>query len=175
MSLSMLDKAGKWLTDMREKHLAVRIHYVMKDGRAIPCKATVGKTSYLAPNDDGIIVRQETRDFLISQRELDHIPEFGDYIVWNDSVYEVLSPSGRCVWRWSDHYHSTKRIFTKYYKSAGGAFPDDGSDTPGGGGSEGGSDKPVCPCPCHPTVTVTVSMCDCCKERDRCPSRMTKM
>lgn len=193
MFTAMLKKASQWLAEKRDKHLAIKVHYVTKDGVVKKCKATLGSTTFNAPNEHGIYVRTAYRDFLISVQELKHIPEYGDMIVWNDGIFEVLAPQNRCVWRWSDAYRSTKRIHTKYFKEAGGIYEDadddatedsenstsgstDGGGTSGGtGDSNSGSDSFHHCCPCNRTITVSVQMCNCCEKRNTCQARMTTM
>nr|DAQ58221.1 MAG TPA: head tail attachment [Caudoviricetes sp.] len=115
---NVLAQAGRWLADMRGKFLTEPVRYVTKSGKVYKVRATVGATTFTVPDDHGILIRTQSRDFLITQLVLPHTPEFGDFIVWRGGMYEVLAPEGRCVWRWSDLFHTTKRIHTKYFREA---------------------------------------------------------
>ena len=146
---SMLEEASRWLADMREKHLAIRVHYVTCDGKVYSVKATVGRSEYMAPNEDGLIIKSHFRDFLITQLVLPRTPVFGDSIVWNDRIYEVLAPNGRDVWRWSDLFRTTKRIHTKYFKDAGGLYDETEEEVPEVPEVPPSDTRPSCPCcPC---------------------------
>lgn len=181
----MLEKALNWLAKWREQHWSVTVRYITKDGVATTCTATLGETEFNAPDDHGIYVRMVYRDFLISDATLRHTPELGDTIHWNGSVYEVLAPEFRCVWRWSDPYRVTKRIHTKYLRELTSAEIDSGSGDSGSGGSGSGgsgsggsgsggdgsgSGSGGCCCPMRKTVTIEV--CACCQKGATCPTRM---
>lgn len=115
---NVLAQAGRWLADMRGNYLTESVRYVTKGGKVYKVRATVGASAFTAPDDHGAIIRTQSRDFLITQLVLPHTPEYGDFIVWRGGMYEVLAPEGRCVWRWSDLFHTTKRIHTKYFREA---------------------------------------------------------
>lgn len=167
MPNNLLERASVWLARQRRAFVSVRVLYVTQSGKVIRCHATVGRTAFNAPNEYGVIVRTHSRDFLITQLELSHEPTYGDIIVWQDRIYEVLAPEGKCVWRWSDLFHTTKRIHTKFFKDADGAYDDDwldgdegneDGDNNGGNGGDGngngdGGDGSATGCPCCPCKT----------------------
>ena len=108
--MGMLEQASAWLEAQRLKELSVPAVYVRKDGTQIPINVTPGRTLFRAEDQYGVIVRIESRDFLVAASELSDEPERGDSILYNGIRCEVLAPNGEPVW---GAYHWTRRIHTK--------------------------------------------------------------
>ena len=109
----MLAEAAEWLSAQTLEHLSVPVLYRTRDGQAFEARAVIGSTVYEAADGGGMIVRTETRDFIIPASLLPLEPSRGDCVVWRGTVYEVLAPDGSPCWRWSDGFHTMKRIHTK--------------------------------------------------------------
>ena len=109
----MLAEAAEWLSAQTLEHLSVPVLYRTRDGQAFEARAVIGSTVYEAADGGGVVVRTETRDFIVPAAQLQIEPSRGDSIVWRGTVYEVLAPDGSPCWRWSDAYHNMKRIHTK--------------------------------------------------------------
>ena len=111
--MAMLEEAASWLASRTLESLSVPVLYRTRGGEATEARAVIGSTVYEAHDGGGMIVRTETRDFIIPAAMLGHEPARGDSVVWRGTVYEVLAPDGSPCWRWSDAYHNMKRIHTK--------------------------------------------------------------
>lgn len=111
--MGLLERANSWLESQRLKSLSVPAIYISRDGEIYKVKATLGKTLFRVENEYGITVRIESRDFLVSAKELPKDPESGDKIFYSGREYEVLAPNSESVWRWSGTTHLTRRIHTK--------------------------------------------------------------
>jgi hypothetical protein len=82
----------------------------------------VGKTTFEVDDGYGVLVRHESRDFLMLAAHLlidgePLVPERGDRIREAQGqttfVYEVTAPGKEPCWRYSDPYRKTLRIHTK--------------------------------------------------------------
>lgn len=79
-----------------------------------PIKAVLGRTAFRVKDAYGTWVRILSQDFIVSVEQLAFEPSKGDVIVFDGGEYEVLAPSDEAVWRWSDPYHTARRIHTKH-------------------------------------------------------------
>jgi len=84
--------------------------------------ATIGKTTFEVDDGYGVLVRHESRDFLVLAADLilgdgPTTPERGDRIRETQGsqvfVYEVTAPGKEPCWRYSDPFRKTLRIHTK--------------------------------------------------------------
>jgi hypothetical protein len=117
----VLERASAWLEDQRTRHASHAVTYV-RGGRAVEVLATIGKTTFEVDDGYGVLVRHESRDFLVLATELAldgqaFLPQRGDRIQETQGqqtfVYEVTAPGKEPVWRYSDPYRKTLRIHTK--------------------------------------------------------------
>lgn len=82
------------------------------------CLAAIGRSTFEAQNQNGVIETYESRDFLVRVAELPYgEPQRGDRIVEEmDGVarfYEVAAPKGVPVFHYGDAFESLVRIHTK--------------------------------------------------------------
>ena len=84
--------------------------------------ATIGRTEFEVDDGLGVLVRTESRDYLILAEHLvldgqPALPQRGDRVRETDGsqtvVYEVMAPGKEPPWRYSDPYRKTLRIHTK--------------------------------------------------------------
>ena len=111
--MGILERASEWLEFQRLNNLSVLAVYIRRGGEKIQINTTLGKTLFRAENQYGETIRIESRDFLVSAKELTSDPERGDSILYNGKRYEVLAPNNEPVWRWSGPNQHTRRIHTK--------------------------------------------------------------
>ena len=111
----MLEDAARWLRDQTLGALSVPVVYRRGDGDGDEktIRAVIGTTLFQAEDSYGAVVSSEARDFLVSADELPEEPRKGDVVVWDTAIYEVMAPAGEPCWRWSDAYHTMRRIHTK--------------------------------------------------------------
>ena len=116
----LLRKSSEWLEDQRTRHAASTVEYV-RGSRSVELPATIGRTTFEVDDGYGVLVRHESRDFLILAADLvldaeQMLPERGDRIreTQGDTtfVYEVTAPGKEPAWRYSDPYRKTLRIHT---------------------------------------------------------------
>lgn len=124
---NLLQKASDWLEDQRTKHAAFTVQYV-RGSRSVEMPATVGKTTFEVDDGYGVLVRHESRDFLILAADLEMdgqsiLPERGDRIRETQGtavfIYEVSAPGKEPCWRYSDAFRKTVRIHTKQIDTEG--------------------------------------------------------
>ena len=117
----LLAQASNWLEDQRSRYASHVVTYV-RGSRTLDVLATVGKTTFEVDDGYGVLVRYESRDFLILAADLaiqqqPFLPEQGDRIRETQGqatfVYEVTAPGKEPCWRYSDAYRKTLRIHTK--------------------------------------------------------------
>jgi hypothetical protein len=117
----LLQKSSQWLEQKRTQYASHVVIYVRGVLSAQPL-ATVGKTLFEVDDGYGVLLRHESRDFLILAADLilDSqvvLPQRGDRIKETQGsvvyVYEVTAPGKEPVWRYSDPYRQTLRIHTK--------------------------------------------------------------
>jgi hypothetical protein len=117
----LLAQASAWLEQKRTQHAAGTACYV-RGSRSLNLAATIGKTTFEVDDGYGVLVRHESRDFLVLAADLavdgqSFLPQRGDQIRETQSgqvfVYEVTAPGKEPCWRYSDAYRKTLRIHTK--------------------------------------------------------------
>lgn len=117
----LLQKASDWLEVQRTRHAASTVEYV-HGSRSAQVIASVGKTTFEVDDGYGVLVRHESRDFLVLAADLvldgkATLPERGDRIRETQGgqvfVYEVTAPGKEPCWRYSDAYRKTLRVHTK--------------------------------------------------------------
>lgn len=118
--MGILEEAAEWLNDQREKCLSVPIVYRRKGKMPVSMTASVGRTLFRSETENGVTIRVESRDFLVSVDQMPREPQRGDRITYAGRIYEVLAPNGETVWRWSGPQHVTRRIHTKEIGGANG-------------------------------------------------------
>jgi hypothetical protein len=118
---NMLQRASDWLEEKRTLHASRVVTYVRGVQSANP-PASIGRTVYDVDDGYGMLVRYESRDFLILVADLmfdgvPALPQRGDRIRETQGgtvfVYEVMAPGKDPPWRYSDPYRKTFRIHTK--------------------------------------------------------------
>jgi hypothetical protein len=121
MPSNVLAKSSQWLEDRRSQFAASTVEY-LRGSQTASVSATIGKTTFDVGDGYGVLVRSESRDFLILAADLvlagsPILPARGDRIQETDGaatfVYEVTAPGKEPCWRWSDAFHKTLRIHTK--------------------------------------------------------------
>ena len=117
----LLETASNWLEEKRTQH-ASRVVTYARGEQSVEVAATVGKTTFEVDDGYGVLVRHESRDFLVLAADLvldaeQVLPNRGDRIRETQGsmvyVYEVLAPGKEPCWRYSDPYRKTLRIHTK--------------------------------------------------------------
>lgn len=118
---NLLGTAAAWLEGKRKKFATIDVTY-RRGEDSVEVKATVGRTTFEQDNADGIILRNEARDYLITAADLildgdTVLPAIGDRIEETSGditfIYEVLPIGSQQCWRYSDEYRLTLRIHTK--------------------------------------------------------------
>jgi hypothetical protein len=121
MPRNLLAQASDWLENQRTRHATSPVQYV-RGSQSIEIAATVGKTTFEVDDGYGVLIRSESRDFLVLAAELvvdgvPTLPQRGDRIRETQGgttfVYEVTAPGKEPCWRWSDAFRKTLRIHSK--------------------------------------------------------------
>ena len=115
--MGMLANSMQWLEQQRHKYLTIDVQY-QRDSELLLLSATVGKTIFAVPDSYGVLIKTESRDYLVKPSDLviggkQTLPVAGDRITENGYVYEVMAPGNKPCWRWSDSFRNTLRIHTK--------------------------------------------------------------
>lgn len=117
----LLEKASDWLEEKRTAH-ASRVVAYARGEQSAELPATIGKTTFELDDGYGVLVRHESRDFLVLAADLvlgdaPTLPQRGDRIKETQGatvfVYEVTAPGKEPCWRYSDSFRKTLRIHTK--------------------------------------------------------------
>jgi len=117
----LLQRASDWLETRRTEHLTRSVVYV-RGAFSVEVPATVGRTMFEVDDGSGVLVRIESRDYLMLAEHLVlagqvTLPLRGDRIRETEGsqtfVYEVMAPGKEPPWRYSDPYRKTLRIHTK--------------------------------------------------------------
>ena len=117
----LLEKASNWLEEKRTQHVSRVVQYA-RGMQSVNVAATIGRTTFEVDDGFGVLVRCESRDFLILASDLvlageAQNPQRGDRIRETQDqqtfVYEVTAPGKEPCWRWSDPYRKTLRIHSK--------------------------------------------------------------
>ena len=120
----LLQRGMAWLEAQRTKFMTQAVVYQRggEGGGAVEVPATIGATTFQVDDDDGAMLRVESRDYLILAADLvisetPILPKRGDRIRETSGsqvfTYEVMAPGDEPCWRWSDGYRQTLRIHTK--------------------------------------------------------------
>ena len=118
--LDLLQRAMTWLDGRRRQYVGREVVY-QRGQQTLTVPATIGRTVFETTDEYGVVVRTESRDFLISVADLvldgvAILPQRGDRIRESEGgqafVYEVLAPGQEPCWRYSDPYRQTLRIHT---------------------------------------------------------------
>jgi hypothetical protein len=121
MAADVFKKASDWLEDQRTRHAVSTVQYIRGE-QSLDIAATIGKTTFEIDDGYGVLVRYESRDFLVLATELVlggqvTAPARGDRIRETCGertyVYEVTAPGKEPCWRYSDAFRKTFRIHTK--------------------------------------------------------------
>lgn len=122
----LLEKASDWLEMKRVQHASRAVSY-SRGELAAEIAATVGKTTFEIDDGNGVLLRQESRDFLVLAADLvlgdqEVLPERGDRICETQGeksyTYEVTAPGREPCWGYSDPYRKTLRIHTKQVETS---------------------------------------------------------
>jgi hypothetical protein len=127
MMADLLQQASDWLEAKRTQFASHVVTYVRGE-RSVELPATIGKTTFEVDDGYGVLVRHESRDFLILTADLildvqQEEPQRGDRIRETQNqhvfVYEVSAPDKTPCWRYSDAFRKTFRIHTKQIEQQG--------------------------------------------------------
>ncbi len=117
----LLRTGSEWLQQQRTRHAASVVSY-RRGSLSAQVLATIGKTTFEVDDGYGILVRHESRDFLILAADLVFdvqavLPERGDRLEERQGeklfVYEVTAPGKEPCWRYSDAFRMTLRVHTQ--------------------------------------------------------------
>ncbi len=117
----LLEKASNWLQAQRTQFASRTVTYARGE-QCVDLPATIGKTTFDVDDGYGVLVRYESRDFLVVAADLllagqATLPQRGDRVVEQQDgatyTYEVVAPGKEPCWRYSDPYRNTLRIHTK--------------------------------------------------------------
>ena len=117
----LLRTGSDWLEAQRTEHMTRSVVYERGDSN-VEVPATIGRTLFEVDDGLGVLVRTESRDYLILAEHLvldgqPTLPQRGDRVRETEAgqtvVYEVMAPGKEPPWRYSDPYRKTLRIHTK--------------------------------------------------------------
>lgn len=119
----VFDTSAAWLDRQFRQHGSRTAEYRRGD-RAVTVRAAVGRTNHEYDRGDGLIVRVESRDYLVDVADLalngvPVEPQDGDQVVDADGAgrevaYEVAAVAGGPCFRFTDGYRRRFRIHTKF-------------------------------------------------------------
>lgn len=124
---NLLQIGASWLADQMKTHASIDVLYE-RGVEQMPVKATVGKTEFELDDGSGVVVRVQSRDYLIQAADLvlggsETLPAAGDLIREPQGaktfVYEVMAPGDEPHYRYSDPYRKLLRIHTKHVATEG--------------------------------------------------------
>lgn len=121
--MSDLIKDGvDWFRSKLKAKAGVTITYT-RGPNSVSVTATVGRTEYEREEASGVVLRFESRDFIVEADDLilnsvTVKPQDGDKIVYNGETYEVLSLDGARPYEPTDNYETQWRIHTKQIVTA---------------------------------------------------------
>lgn len=119
---NLFESGAAWLAGQLKTHAAVDVIYV-RGIESVPVKATIGKTEFEVDDGSGVILRIQSRDYLIHAADLQlggsaSLPLAGDRIRETQGsqtfVYEVTAPGNEPHYRFSDPFRTLLRIHTKH-------------------------------------------------------------
>ena len=118
---NLFEAGATWLANQLKAHASAEVTYV-RGVDQVPVKATIGKTEFEIDDGSGVIVRIQSRDFLIHTADLvlagtESLPVAGDLIREtqgaNTFVYEVMAPGNEPHYRYSDPFRKLLRVHAK--------------------------------------------------------------
>jgi len=124
---NLFETGATWLANQLKTHASADVIYV-RGVDQIPVKATIGKTEFEIDDGSGVVLRIQSRDFLIHAADLvlggtEILPVAGDLIREvqgaNTFVYEVMAPGNEPHYRYSDPFRKLLRIHTKHVATEG--------------------------------------------------------
>ena len=119
---NLLQTGAAWLADQMKTHASVDVLYE-RGAEQVAVKATIGKTEFELDDGSGVVVRIQSRDYLIQAADLvlggtPSWPVAGDRIRETQGattfVYEVNAPGNEPHYRFSDPFRKLLRIHTKH-------------------------------------------------------------
>lgn len=119
---NLLEAGSAWLADQMKSHASADVFYE-RGAEQVPVKATIGKTEFELDDGSGVVVRIQSRDYLIQSADLvlggmPSLPIAGDRIRETQGattfVYEVNAPGNEPHYRFSDPFRKLLRIHTKH-------------------------------------------------------------
>lgn len=119
---NLLETGSSWLADQMKSHASVDVVYE-RGAEQVAAKATIGKTEFELDDGSGVVVRIQSRDYLIHAADLQlsgspTLPVAGDRIRETQGgttfVYEVMAPGNEPHYRYSDAFRKLLRIHTKH-------------------------------------------------------------
>jgi len=119
---NLFETGATWLADQLKTHASTEVIYV-RGGDQVPVKATIGKTEFEIDDGSGVVVRIQSRDFLVHTVDLvlggtETLPVAGDLIREvqgaNTFVYEVVAPGNEPHFRYSDPFRKLLRVHSKH-------------------------------------------------------------
>lgn len=122
---NLLQTGSSWLADQMKTHASVDVVYE-RGAEQVPVKATIGKTEFELDDGSGVVVRIQSRDYLIHAADLQlsgspTLPVAGDRIRETQGdktfVYEVMAPGNEPHYRYSDTFRKLLRIHSKHVAS----------------------------------------------------------
>lgn len=114
---NMMAWGAEWHSREQRKWVAGWVSY-QRGNVTHPVRATPDRSLWETQDQNGLVERWESRDFIISAIDLPFDPpERGDRIIETTAggavlTYEVLAPRGERVWKW-DSFRTAMRIHTK--------------------------------------------------------------
>jgi hypothetical protein len=113
----MLAVGASWLADRLATSAGRTVRYV-RGATTAYLTATVGSSVFEAADQNGVVERWESRDFVIKTSSFPlGVPQRHDRVVdtqsGSDVTYEVAAPRGIPVWRYGDGFRATMRVHTK--------------------------------------------------------------
>ena len=120
--VNLFETGASWLADQLKTHGSVSVTYV-RGVDQVSVEATIGKTEFEIDDGSGVVIRIQSRDFLIHTADLqlgggETLPAAGDLIHetqgTNTFVYEVMAPGNEPHYRYSDPFRKLLRIHSKH-------------------------------------------------------------
>lgn len=100
----MIERAEKLLA-RRFYRESVPVFYRRGD-RVFPLRAEPGKTLFRADDESGMVIRHESRDFIVRSDDLNlgGPPEIGDEVIYLGKIFRVFAPNNEPCWRYRGRY-----------------------------------------------------------------------
>lgn len=123
---NLLQTGSAWLADQLKTHASADVLYE-RGAEQVAVKATIGKTEFELDDGSGVLVRIQSRDYLIQAADLvlggaPSLPVAGDRIRETQGattfVYEVNAPGNEPHYRFSDPFRELLRIHAKHVATA---------------------------------------------------------